>query len=182
MPGSVKRITVDLSDYPDLVVIYLGMRVNFLRGLKTLFGFGPRIQNAVNANPDGLLRHETFIISLFPLHVGMREYWRDYPSLEAWTRSEPHRLWWKKFLGDSGGTGFWHETYFVRGGMEAIYDDAPQPLCFLAFAPSREARGSMFSARQRLGIAGAAATPPPVPESDLRDGHSEADSNLKLET
>jgi hypothetical protein len=109
-------------------------------------------------------------MSLFPLHVGMREYWRDYPSLEAWTRSEPHRLWWKKFLRDSGGTGFWHESYFVRGGMEAIYDDVPQPLGFLAFAPSREARGSMFSARQRLGIAGAAATAPPVPESDLRDG------------
>jgi hypothetical protein len=34
MPGKVKRITVDLSDYPDLVVVYLGMRVNFLRGLK----------------------------------------------------------------------------------------------------------------------------------------------------
>ena len=46
----------------------------------------------------------------------MRQYWRDFQSLEAWTRSEPHRVWWKNFLRNSGGTGFWHETYFLRGG------------------------------------------------------------------
>lgn len=32
----VQRRTVDLSGYPDLVVVYLGMRVNALAGLKTL--------------------------------------------------------------------------------------------------------------------------------------------------
>lgn len=171
MTGQVKRITVDLSGYPDLVVVYLGMRVNLLSGIKTLFGFGPSIQGAVDAAPDGLLRHENLIISLFPPHLGMRQYWRDFPSLEAWTRSEPHRTWWKRFLRDSGGTGFWHETYFLRGGIEAIYDDIPQPLGLLAFAPSREARGSLFSSRQRLGIAGSAAEPPPVAESDLDSGN-----------
>ena len=36
MPGKVDRRTVDLSAYPDLVVIYLGMRVNTLTGLKTV--------------------------------------------------------------------------------------------------------------------------------------------------
>lgn len=41
MPAT--RKTVDLSSYPDLVVIYLGMRVNAIAGLKTLFGFGPKI-------------------------------------------------------------------------------------------------------------------------------------------
>jgi hypothetical protein len=40
-------------------------------------------------------------------------------------------------LRDSGGTGFWHETYFMRGGMEAIYDDMPRPVGFLNFAPCR---------------------------------------------
>jgi Domain of unknown function (DUF4188) len=89
--------------------------------------------------------------------------------LEAWTRSEPHREWWKEFLRDSGGTGFWHETYFLRGGIEAIYDDIHQPLGLLAFALAREPRGPMFSSRQRLGITGTAADPPPVAESDLRD-------------
>ena len=169
MTGSVKRTTVDLSGYPDLVVVYLGMRVNLLSGLKTLLGFGPKIQSAVKANPEGLLRHENLIVSLFPTHLGMRQYWRDFQSLEAWTRSEPHRTWWKEFLRGSGGTGFWHETYFLRGGIEAIYDDIHQPPGLMAFAPTREARGPMFSSRQRLGIAGAAATATPVPESELED-------------
>ena len=81
MPSSVERRTVDLSAYPDLVVIYLGMRVNRLTGLKTLFGFGPRIADSVAAQPDGLLLHENFLFSLFPMHAGMREYWRDLESL-----------------------------------------------------------------------------------------------------
>jgi hypothetical protein len=37
------RQTVDLSAYPDLVVVYLGMTVNLLTGIKTLLGFGPQI-------------------------------------------------------------------------------------------------------------------------------------------
>ena len=41
MNNMVERKTVDLSAFPDLVVIYLGMRVNALTGVKTLFGFGP---------------------------------------------------------------------------------------------------------------------------------------------
>jgi Domain of unknown function (DUF4188) len=41
--------------------------------------------------PSWLLRHETIVYSLFPMHVGMRQYWRDVDSLLQWTRSEPHR-------------------------------------------------------------------------------------------
>lgn len=167
MSKRVERRTVDLSGYPDLVVIYLGMRVNRLTGLKTLLGFGPKISNAVGRKPQGLLLHENLIFSLFPMHAGMRQYWKDFASLEAWARSEPHREWWKNFLRDSGGTGFWHETYFVRGGFEAIYDDLPKPLGFLCFAPSSVATGPMFSARHRLGVAGTAAVPPAVAEADL---------------
>jgi hypothetical protein len=87
----VDRRTVDLSGYPDLIVIYLGMRVNRLTGIKTMFGFGPKISASASAQPEGLLRHEQIIYSLFPLHVGMRQYWRDLDSLMKWTRSEPHR-------------------------------------------------------------------------------------------
>jgi hypothetical protein len=29
---------------------------------------------------------------------------------------------------DTGGAGFWHEPYVMRGGMEAIYDDVDRPL------------------------------------------------------
>ena len=58
MKQRVRRQAIDLSAYPDLVVIYLGMRVNTLRGIKTVLGFGPRISKAVAGQPDGLLLHE----------------------------------------------------------------------------------------------------------------------------
>lgn len=93
MAAKVNRRTVDLSQYPDLVVIYLGMRVNVWYGLKRLIGLGPQISASVAAKPDGLLHHEQIIYSLFPPHAGMRQYWRDLPSLLAWTRSDPHRRW-----------------------------------------------------------------------------------------
>jgi hypothetical protein len=162
-----QRNTVDLSSYPDLVVIYLGMKVRTLRGLATLFKFGPRISAAVNPKPEGLLLHETLHYSLFPIHTGMRQYWRDFESLENWARSLPHEQWWKEFLRDSGGTGFWHETYFMRGGMEAIYDDVGQLLGFSRFAPTHPARGPMFNARRRLGLQGEPSVAPPVREDEV---------------
>jgi len=166
-PTKVDRRTVDLSAYPNLVVIYLGMRVNRLTGIKTLLGFGPQIANSAAAKPDGLLQHETFLFSLFPAHVGIRQYWRDLDSLITWTRSDPHRQWWKDFLRDSRGTGFWHETYFRQGGIEAIYDDLPAPIGLAAFAPVVPARGPMFSATTRGGKDFAVA--PVVPEQELYD-------------
>jgi hypothetical protein len=165
MPTKVNRQTVDLSSYPDLVVMYLGMRVNRLAGLKTLFGFGPKISNSVSAQPDGLLLHETVIYSLFPMNVGMRQYWRDMDTLLTWSRSDPHRVWWQNFLRDSGGTGFWHETYFMKGGMEAVYDDLPKPVGLLKFAPVQEARGPMFGAAQRARRTHTA--DPVISENDL---------------
>ena len=166
--GNVNRQTIDLSGYPELVVIYLGMRVNALTGLKTVFGFGPKIANSVASKPEGLLLHENLLWGLFPPHVGMRQYWRDFESLEAWSRSEPHRTWWTTFLRNSGGTGFWHETYSRRGVFEAIYDGLPGPVGMMKFAPVKKARGPMFSARARAGMKGDADSP--IPENDLYGG------------
>ena len=163
----VDRRTVDLSAYPDLVVVYLGMRVNALRGLKTVFGLGPQIAQSVEAKPDGLLLHESLLFSLFPMHIGMRQYWRDFASLENWSRSDPHRQWWKNFLRDSGGTGFWHETYAIRGGFESIYDDMPKPIGMMKFAPLITARGAMFSSRQRLQRDPGETLPDPIPEKEM---------------
>lgn len=161
MKTAVNRQTVDLSAFPELVVIYLGMRVNAVAGIKTILGLGPQIQSAGEQKPDGLLHCENNIIySVFPFHVGMRWYWRDFESMERWTRSPPHREWWQKFLKDSGGTGFWHETYIMGAGMEAIYSDMPNAVGFQAFAPAVVARGSMFSARRRAHRAGAEPAPP----------------------
>ena len=158
MAARVTRETVDLSGYPDLVVIYLGMRVKTPRGLIQFLRLGKEIRESVDAGPDGLLLHEQIIYGL--THGGMRQYWRDYESLEAWTRTLPHQKWWREFLRDSGGTGFWHEMYSMRGGMEAVYDDMPGPLGFGTFAPRERARGRMFGARGRLARDGNA--PPPV--------------------
>jgi hypothetical protein len=167
MKAKVNRRTIDLSGYPDLVVIYLGMRVNALTGLKTLLGFSPKIAKSVEAQPDGLLLHENLLFSLLPPHVGMRQYWRDFESLESWARSEPHRVWWQQFLRDSGGTGFWHEAYFMRGGMEAVYDDIVKDIGFLRFAPVHAARGSMFTARGRAQRPGEPTTLVVVAEDDF---------------
>ncbi len=100
--------------------------------------------------PDGLLAHEDFVFAQWPLHVAFRQYWRDFDSLEAWTRTLPHQKWWRDFLADPGGTGFWHEAYSVRGGIDSVFDDMRRPPGLLAFAPNVAAHGPLFSARGRL--------------------------------
>jgi Domain of unknown function (DUF4188) len=165
-PG-VDRQTVNLSDFPDLVVVYLGMRVRNIRGLGKLLRTGRQIQGGVAQSPDGLLLHENLLFSVVPPHLGMRQYWRDLDALERWTRELPHQQWWKDFLRDSAGTGFWHETYFMRGGIEAIYDDMDKPVGMMSFAPVEKARSRLFSARSRLGL-GEPRLSPVIPESELR--------------
>jgi Domain of unknown function (DUF4188) len=150
------RETVDFSAHPDLIVIYLGMQVQSLRGLKTVARLGPQIERSVAERPSGLLLHERLFFGL--RHIGMRQYWHDFESLEAWTRTLPHKGWWGDFLRDTGGTGFWHELYTLRGGMEAVYIDTP-PLGLGAALPRHPARGSLFSARRRLEREGEVPTP-----------------------
>lgn len=161
-----QRCTVDLSTYPDLVVIYLGMRANSFRGLWSLLRTGPEISRAVAEKPDGLLLHESFIMSLWPLHLGMRQYWRDFDALEAWTRKGQHLEWWQRFARDTAGTTFWHETYARRGGIEALYSDQRRPVGLQQFVPVVAARGAHFLARQRFGLAGAPMTPPVVTDQE----------------
>lgn len=144
------RRSADLSQYPDLVVIYLGIRAKSLRGVGTILRLGPGIRRAVDAKPDGLLLHEPLLFSLFPLHVGMRQYWRDFDALERFTRAQPHAGWWKEFFKDNGGTAFWHETYSLRGGFESVYLYVDSPVGLLAFAPPTVPTGPMSSARARL--------------------------------
>jgi Domain of unknown function (DUF4188) len=163
----IRRQTVDFIDHPDLVVVYLGMRAKTLRRLRTVASFGPKIQEAIQPRPDGLLFHQLLLFGLLPLHVGIRQYWRDFDALERWVRTEPHRTWWRDLLRGGSGTAFWHETYFMRGGMEAIFLDLDRPTGLLAFAPAAEARGAMFSARRRLRLAGEELAAPPLSEQEL---------------
>jgi hypothetical protein len=96
----------------------------------------------------------------------MRQYWRDFESLERWARSLPHKEWWQSFLRDRGGAGFWHEAYFRNGEMESIYIDMP-PFGFTKFAATSPARGSLFSARRRLGRRGDAGLAAGIDEESL---------------
>jgi hypothetical protein len=129
-------------------VIYLGFRVTRWRGLRTLFRLGGEIDAAAKGQPDGLLAQEFFLFGL--THMGLRQYWRDQQSLEAFTHAEPHGAWWRRYSKNTGGAGFWHEAYCKRGGMEAIYINMPAPLGFGRFAAAREPIGPFLSARGRL--------------------------------
>jgi hypothetical protein len=149
--STAPRRSVDLAAWPDLVVIYLGMRVRNLRGLATLFRLGRGLTDLRRSPPDGLLAQEYMLLG--PLHPAFRQYWRDFESLERFTKENPHRAWWLEFLKDNGGTGFWHETYSARRGIEAIYIGMP-PLGLARFAPERVPQGPYMTARGRLERAG----------------------------
>ena len=140
------RHSVDLSGYPDLVVVYLGYRAKSLKGVRGLLRIGRGLDALRKDPPDGLLAHEGMMFGL--LHPGFRQYWRDFDSLEAFTRAPRHAAWWRDFARDSGG-GIWHETYRLRGGMEAIYSGVPG-IGFARFAPERAPTGAFASARQRV--------------------------------
>jgi hypothetical protein len=159
----INRQTVNLDGFPDLVVIYLGMQVHTPKGMVTFARLGREIRKSVKAGPDGLLLHENILFAGKAFHAGMRQYWRDFEAMERWTRTFPHQGWWRDFLKDTGGTGFWHETYTRAGGIEAVYDDM-KPVGMMCFAPLVPARGPMFSSRQRLGTGGDG-PPPVVPET-----------------
>jgi hypothetical protein len=160
------RSTVDLSDYPNLVVIYLGMKAHNWAGIRTMARFLPQVGKAMREQPDGLLLQNSWLYS--PRHIGVRQYWRDFASLEAWARRGPHSQWWRDFLRDPGGAGFYHELYARDGSMEGMYVEMNvSPVGFMRFAPIVPARGTMFSARQRAQIAGEARDDTPVSERAL---------------
>jgi hypothetical protein len=143
-----RRQTVDLSNYPDLVLVLLGFKVGSLRALPALMRIGRGLQQVQNAYPEGLLRHDVFFYGWN--HMGIRQYWRDQPSLLKFTRLPPHQIWWKEFTQDNRGSGFWHEAYSARGGVEAIYIAMANPPGLGTFAPLREAEGPLMSSQARL--------------------------------
>jgi Domain of unknown function (DUF4188) len=172
--GRIRRKTYEItsSDSRSLRLAGFGGRLSGrdrerTHGVKTLFGFGPKIEGSVADRPDGLLLHENIFYSLFPLHFGMRQYWRDFESLERFTRAEPHREWWKQFcetlVGLVFGTNFiLHEAVLKRS--TSISSD---PLAFFVLPKRYLRKGCVFSARERLHRDGAADTPPTYTETDL---------------
>ena len=142
--------------------------MNAFAGLKRLLGLGPQIADSVKsqARRAASARRYAFLVvssaSRYATVLGVTL--NRWSSGRAPSRIEPGgRISWR----DSGGTGFWHETYALRGGFEAIYDDMPQPIGMMKFASMQPARGGIFSARQRLRREGSESSPAPAPETDL---------------
>lgn len=148
MQAVPNRQSVDLSSYPDLVMIMLGFRLRGWRALPALRRIGSGLNQIASERPEGLLAHEGLMFSLS--HFGFRQYWRDLDALEQFTRSEPHADWWRRIRELSAGAGFWHETYHARGGVEALYVAMPGPVGLQHFAPERRPVGPFMSARARV--------------------------------
>ena len=157
MQASPDRRSVDLTGYPDLVMIMLGFRLRNLRGLLAMRRIGTGLSQITRDHPDGLLAHEGMMFSLS--HIGFRQYWRDLKALERFTRSEPHAAWWRAIRELSQDAGFWHETYHARGGVEALYVAMPGPVGLQHFAPERRPTGPFMSARARMQGGAASASP-----------------------
>ncbi|HKY81668.1 MAG TPA: DUF4188 domain-containing protein [Sphingobium sp.] len=143
------RETVDLSDYPDLVVIDLGFRISRFAAIPALLRIGKGLREIARTPPPGVLGSRRMLIAWN--HLGIRQYWADQDSLLAFTRRQPHAGWWRDFLSDTqGGSGFWHEACFAAGGMESVYINMPERTGFASFAPVVAPVGPLMTARDRL--------------------------------
>ena len=108
------------------------------------------IQSFLNAGFRSAAQVE-FVVMIGGLHPGTKA-----------TRFQSFR----NFVPKHAGTGFWHELYSARGGFEAVYVDVQRPIGFLRFANAVPAKGSLFSARERLHRDGVADTAAPHTETD----------------
>lgn len=163
MPPAVNRTVVDLSNYSDLVVIYFGLRIQSPQGILTTLRLGQAIDAALRQRPDGLLKHELMLFSLFPFEIGMRQYWRNFEAMEAWSHQKPHHDWWEAFMKHPRGIGLWHEIYTQQHGIEGIYDHLTRPVGMSRFAPTQPPHGKRSSARGRLANIPPKIDEPPMP-------------------
>jgi hypothetical protein len=89
MNTHVSRRTVDLSAYPDLVVVYLGMRVKALAGTGPFYVLARKLRMRAPRNPTVCcIASRTSSTASFPVHLGMRWYWRDFAR---WRRGRDPR-------------------------------------------------------------------------------------------
>jgi hypothetical protein len=168
MRPKVNRRTVDLSGYPNLVVIYSGMRVNTLTGLKTLLGFGPQISKSVEAPPRWITAAREFVVVVTPPHTwgcaniggtlnllnlghapnltghGGRSFCETLEALVSGTKP-------------TSGAGAWKRSMTTWLKTSA----------FFALPRCTQPQGRMFSARSRARQPGEPSTPVPVSEEEF---------------
>ena len=67
---------------------------------------------ARSAAPAAISKHATIVVLGARGYAVAQKGQNGFTCIveRGWTRSDPHRESWKAFLGNSGGTGFWHET------------------------------------------------------------------------
>jgi hypothetical protein len=155
---TVARTTVDRDAYLDLVIVYLGMRVRATRGLRTVLGVRPQIGRSWREEPDGCcctktscggsFRHMPACDSTGVISTASNAGRAQSPTGAGGRRS-----------GNTAGTGSWHEAYFARSGIDAMYVDMtpatglalrsrdPRTWCDVLSAPA----GRSHRSRHRAG-------------------------------
>lgn len=157
VPG---RRTADLRDRGDVVVFFIGMRINRLRQVwrwLPVFIAMPQMVVELAKDPSrGLLaRPRTYVSGRTILLV---QYWNSFEDLERYARDPEanHLPAWRAFnrrIRDNGSVGIFHETYRVAAGdIETVY--ANMPVFGLAGAgrlvpvtPNRQTAASRIGAR-----------------------------------
>ncbi len=143
MSTRVNRQTVDLSPYPDLVVIYLGMRVNRLYGLRTLMGYGPRDPEVRDATARRSAAPRVAALVAVP-YASSACASTGGTCRHCWRGPGPNRT------GCGGGTfcataaepDSGTKRICSRAGMEAVLRRHPRTARLRGFAPVHPARGS----------------------------------------
>ena len=114
----------------------------------------------VTAAPEGLLLHVYLLYFTVPPHFGMRQYWRDFDSLEGWAHDLPHKAWWRDYLRDRAGPASGTDVFPRRSGGVRLCRHAT----FGFHQVCAESAGSrlVVSARRRLGLKEEGTAPAPV--------------------
>jgi hypothetical protein len=98
------------------------------------------------ARDEGLLLTRPMTTPEGPVLV---QYWRSYDDLDRWSRKQPHSLWWRWLMENSGrGVGFYHEIYQAKTA-EAIYEEGTRPVGPALFCSTPAVEGGKGHSRER---------------------------------
>ena len=115
------------------VLFVFGMRINrslFLwLWFPFVFVFYRMVKRLRKFKDSGMLNAH---LILMPRGVGVIQYWESFDKLEKFAKDKndthvPNNKRFKKFVGNSGIVGIWHETYLVDNDkFETMYYNMPK--------------------------------------------------------
>jgi hypothetical protein len=160
MRATINKGRLTASFAGPVTVFVIGMRINRLlrvgKWLPVVRAMSPMIRELRDRPESGFLGSEAMLRDLRT--VSMIQYWRDFDSLEAYTRDREQSHWpaWTAFnraVGNDGTVGIFHETYTVQAGSyETIYVNMPS-VGLGRVAGLQQATGSRSEARSRMRAA-----------------------------